>query len=48
MSIRPHDGPDRLPPIPAAEWSDAQLIEAEAMLAGPRRAILPPFELIRK
>lgn len=43
MTIRPHDGPDRLPPIPATGWTDAQRAEAEAMLAGPRRAILPPF-----
>jgi len=41
--IQPHDGPDRLPPIPAGQWTDAQRIEAEAMLAGPRRAILAPF-----
>jgi 4-carboxymuconolactone decarboxylase len=36
-------GPDRLPPIAPEHWSEAQRVEAEAMLAGPRRAIVPPF-----
>ena len=43
MSIRPHDGPDRLPPIAPAQWTPAQREQAEAMIAGPRRAVLPPF-----
>jgi 4-carboxymuconolactone decarboxylase len=38
-----HDGPDRLPPIPPAQWTAAQRAEAEAMIAGPRGAVLPPF-----
>jgi 4-carboxymuconolactone decarboxylase len=44
VSIEPLDpGPERLPPIPPERWTDAQRVEAEAMLAGPRRAIVPPF-----
>jgi 4-carboxymuconolactone decarboxylase len=35
--------PDRLPPIPPEQWTDAQRAEAEAMLAGPRKAIVAPF-----
>ncbi len=41
--IKPHDGPDRLPPIPQAQWTPAQREVAEAMIAGPRKAVLPPF-----
>ena len=37
------DGPDRLPPIPPAQWTDAQRRVAEAMIAGPRGAVLAPF-----
>jgi 4-carboxymuconolactone decarboxylase len=36
-------GPDRLPPIPPAQWTDAQRVEAESMIAGPRGAVLAPF-----
>jgi 4-carboxymuconolactone decarboxylase len=36
-------GPDRLPPIPPSQWTDAQRMEAEAMIAGPRGAVLAPF-----
>ena len=41
--MKPHEGPDRLPPIPPAQWTEAQRAEAEAMIAGPRGAVLPPF-----
>jgi 4-carboxymuconolactone decarboxylase len=41
--MKPHDGPDRLPPIPQAQWTPAQRDVAEAMIAGPRKAVLPPF-----
>jgi len=41
--MKPHDGPDRLPPIPPVQWTEAQRSEAEAMIAGPRGAVLPPF-----
>ena len=41
--MKPHDGPDRLPPIPPAQWTEAQRIEAEAMISGPRGAVLAPF-----
>jgi 4-carboxymuconolactone decarboxylase len=34
---------DRLPPIPPAQWSAAQRREAEAVIAGPRGALLSPF-----
>jgi 4-carboxymuconolactone decarboxylase len=41
---RPFDpGPDRLPPIPPERWTDAQRREAEAMIAGPRGAVVAPF-----
>jgi 4-carboxymuconolactone decarboxylase len=39
----PDDDPDRLPPIAPAAWSSAQREVAEAMIAGPRGAVLPPF-----
>jgi 4-carboxymuconolactone decarboxylase len=39
----PDDGPDRLPPIPREQWTDAQRRVAEAMIAGPRGAVLAPF-----
>ena len=34
---------DRLPPIPPERWTEAQRKEAEAMIAGPRGAVLAPF-----
>jgi 4-carboxymuconolactone decarboxylase len=37
------DGPDRLPPIAPASWTEAQRRVAEAMIAGPRGAVLAPF-----
>lgn len=36
-------GLDRLPPIAPAQWSDAQRREAEAVIAGPRGALISPF-----
>src|SRR5438046_1725574 len=36
-------GPDRLPPIPPADWSEAQEREAEAIVSGPRGALVAPF-----
>ncbi len=42
--MKPFDeGPDRLPPIPAERWTDPQREQAEAMIAGPRGAVLAPF-----
>ena len=37
------DGADRLPPIPPAQWTAAQREVAQAMIAGPRGAVLAPF-----
>jgi 4-carboxymuconolactone decarboxylase len=34
---------DRLPPIPPEAWTDAQRELAEAIINGPRGALLPPF-----
>ncbi len=34
---------DRLPPIPPVDWSEAQRREAEAVIAGPRGALISPF-----
>jgi 4-carboxymuconolactone decarboxylase len=34
---------DRLPPIPPERWTEAQREIAEAMIAGPRGAVLAPF-----
>lgn len=34
---------DRLPPIPPERWTEAQREAAEAMIAGPRGAVLAPF-----
>ena len=34
---------DRLPPIPPEQWTPSQRKEAEAMIAGPRGAVLAPF-----
>lgn len=34
---------DRLPPIPPEQWTEAQRREAEAMIAGPRGAVVAPF-----
>lgn len=36
-------GPDRLPPIPREQWTDAQRREAQSMIDGPRGAVLAPF-----
>ncbi|SDX29697.1 carboxymuconolactone decarboxylase family protein [Roseicitreum antarcticum] len=36
-------GRDRYPPIPAADWTDAQRHRVQAMLDGPRKAIVSPF-----
>jgi 4-carboxymuconolactone decarboxylase len=42
--IEPIDGGhDRLPPIAPERWTDAQRKEAEAMIAGPRGAVVAPF-----
>ena len=42
--MKPIDpGPDRLPPIAPERWTEAQRREAEAMIAGPRGAVLAPF-----
>jgi 4-carboxymuconolactone decarboxylase len=42
--MKPIDpGPDRLPPIPPERWNEAQRTEAQAMIAGPRGAVLAPF-----
>lgn len=34
---------DRLPPIPPEHWTEAQREIAQAMIAGPRGAVLAPF-----
>ncbi len=34
---------DRLPPIPTSEWTDAQRREAQAIIDGPRGALVSPF-----
>jgi 4-carboxymuconolactone decarboxylase len=34
---------DRLPPRPPERWTDAQRVQAEAMIAGPRGAVVAPF-----
>ncbi|MBA49961.1 MAG: carboxymuconolactone decarboxylase family protein [Paracoccus sp. (in: a-proteobacteria)] len=36
-------GPDRYPPIPEVDWTDAQRSHVEPMLEGPRKAIVSPF-----
>jgi 4-carboxymuconolactone decarboxylase len=42
--MKPIDpGPDRLPPIAPERWTEAQRREAEALIAGPRGAVLAPF-----
>ncbi|MES2957754.1 MAG: carboxymuconolactone decarboxylase family protein [Pseudomonadota bacterium] len=41
--MKPLEGADRLPPIPPERWTAAQRREAEAMIAGPRGAVLAPF-----
>jgi 4-carboxymuconolactone decarboxylase len=44
LIIRIHDmTTDRLPPIPPERWTAAQREVAQAMIAGPRKAVLPPF-----
>ena len=34
---------DRLPPLPPEAWSDAQRAQAEAVIRGPRGALIAPF-----
>lgn len=34
---------DRLPPLPPAQWTEDQRREAEAVIAGPRGALISPF-----
>ena len=34
---------DRLPPLPESHWTDEQRIEAEAVISGPRGALIAPF-----
>ncbi len=34
---------DRLPPIPPADWTEDQRREAEALIRGPRGAVIAPF-----
>ena len=42
--MKPLDpGSDRLPPIAPAQWTAAQREVAQAMIAGPRGAVLAPF-----
>jgi 4-carboxymuconolactone decarboxylase len=42
--MKPIDaGPDRLPPIAPQDWTEAQREEAQALIAGPRGAVLAPF-----
>jgi len=42
--VKPLDaGSDRLPPVAPAQWTPAQREVAEAMIAGPRGAVLAPF-----
>ena len=36
-------GEDRLPPLPPAQWSEAQRREAQAIIDGPRGALIAPF-----
>lgn len=36
-------GKDRLPPLPEAEWSEAQRREALEVIQGPRGALISPF-----
>ena len=42
-TMTPDPGPDRLPPIAPEAWTEAQRREAQAMIAGPRGAVLAPF-----
>ncbi len=35
--------PDRLPPIPESQWNEAQRREAQAVIDGPRGALVSPF-----
>ena len=37
------EGADRLPPIPPRQWTKAQRKETQAMIAGPRGAVLAPL-----
>ena len=36
-------GVDRLPPIPPADWTEAQRLQAQPIIDGPRGALLAPF-----
>lgn len=36
-------GPDRLPPLPPQQWTPQQRREAEAIIQGPRGALIAPF-----
>src|ERR1700692_804185 len=35
--------PDRIPPIPADKWTDAQKKSAEEITSGPRKELVGPF-----
>ncbi|MDO9437177.1 carboxymuconolactone decarboxylase family protein [Hydrogenophaga sp.] len=35
--------PDRLPPLPPEQWTDEQRVRAEAIIRGPRGALISPF-----
>lgn len=37
------DARDRLPPLPAAAWTEAQRVCAEEIIQGPRGALIEPF-----
>lgn len=41
--VVPGSGADRLPPIPSADWTAAQRLEAQPIIDGPRGALLAPF-----
>ena len=43
MSRSPAEGPDRLPPIPPAQWTDEQRRYAQEIIDGPRGALVSPF-----
>lgn len=38
-----HTAPDRMPPIPPAQWTEAQRREAQPIIDGPRGALVSPF-----
>jgi 4-carboxymuconolactone decarboxylase len=39
----PDAAPDRMPPIPAEKWTDAQKKAAEEITSGPRKELVGPF-----